>query len=332
MATSEDPPSSREPAPGPDEQQTPPPGDASTDASNPLRWQNILAAVAAAAGSAAWVSAVGSGVMGARLENAGMPVGSTLALMPAEQRFAIGASYLIAPLFVGLVGFLADVALTTQMAREKEKEKEKERRADGSSAASTGPRLLVWCRDRFREATLKGSFRRRLAAVMIALGGVVGAWLLEPPSPLLYLLQIGAIIIALTLVYVFGPGEGETPSERGAVFLLALVLAGVLAFAFEQRRDPKFDFTAVRFKDSGGPPLAGYYVTTTSNAVLLITLGWHSEKDVYARSFFLGRITAVSTDDIERLWIGPNAVKYALDDYCEQKRIALNAVVFEPAD
>src|SRR5687767_6489653 len=87
------------------------------DASDPLGWQSILAAVAAAAGSAAWVSAVGSGVIGARLDNAGMPVESVLALMPAEQRFAVGVGHLLAPLFVGLVGFLADLALTVRTGR-----------------------------------------------------------------------------------------------------------------------------------------------------------------------------------------------------------------------
>ncbi|MDX6670270.1 MAG: hypothetical protein QOI91_633, partial [Solirubrobacteraceae bacterium] len=84
-----------------DSTETPPPVGA-------LSWQPILVAAATAAGGAAWVASVGSTVIAVRLENAHLPAASVVALMSAEHRFAIGASYLIAPLFVGFVGFLAD--------------------------------------------------------------------------------------------------------------------------------------------------------------------------------------------------------------------------------
>jgi hypothetical protein len=71
-------------------------------------WQHVVAVVAAAAGGAAWVSAVGSAVVGLRLENADLPVESVVALMSAEHRFTIGGGYLLAPMFVGLVGFIVD--------------------------------------------------------------------------------------------------------------------------------------------------------------------------------------------------------------------------------
>ncbi|MGH2797695.1 MAG: hypothetical protein ACRDM0_08505, partial [Thermoleophilaceae bacterium] len=53
-----------------------------------------------------------------RLENAGMPIESVVSLMPAEQRFAIGVSHLLAPLFVGLLGFL--VGLGAHRAQEQD--------------------------------------------------------------------------------------------------------------------------------------------------------------------------------------------------------------------
>jgi hypothetical protein len=133
--------------------------------------------------------------------------------------------------------------------------------------------------------------------------------------------------MALVVVYVFGSGQGKAPSERGAVFLLVLVLAGVIAFGFERARDAEFDFAAVAFKGSGNPPVAGYYVTTTSKAVLLITLGGQTDENGCPKSEALGRITALPDDAVERVWIGPRKVKYAATDYCSRKRVALSAIV-----
>jgi len=63
--------------------------------------------VAAAAGGAAWISALGSAIVAQRLDSVDLPVESVVALMSPEHRFVIGAGYLVAPIFVGLVGFLA---------------------------------------------------------------------------------------------------------------------------------------------------------------------------------------------------------------------------------
>ncbi len=293
-------------------------GMAAANESSPLSWQNILGAVAAAAGSAAWVSAVGSGVMGARLDNAGMPVESVLAFMPAEQRFSIGVSHLLAPLFVGLIGFLADWAHTGGT-------------TTPTRSASTEPASEARYLSRLRSEVLspsrfRNSQRRQLAAGTIAVGALIGFAMLEPPSLWLYLLQIAAIVFALTVVYVFGSAQGRGTSERGAVFLLVLVLAGVIAFAFEQAWGSQFDFAAVSFKEPDAPPLAGYYVTTTSGAVLLITLGDERDPDGCPSNRDLGRITAVPDDQIKRVWIGPREVKFGLGSYCEQKQIALSAI------
>ena len=73
-----------------------------------VSWRQVVAAVAAAAGGAAWVSAVGSGAVALRLRQADLPIEPVVALMSAEHRFAIGAGILIAPLLAGFIGFLAD--------------------------------------------------------------------------------------------------------------------------------------------------------------------------------------------------------------------------------
>ena len=86
-------------APGPASIGTKPPSnEMASDPSNPeASWQQVVAAVAAAAGGAAWVSTVGSAIVGLRLESVDLPVEATVALMSAEHRFVIGAGFLVAP-------------------------------------------------------------------------------------------------------------------------------------------------------------------------------------------------------------------------------------------
>jgi hypothetical protein len=79
-----------------------------------VKWQRVVTAVAAAAGGAAWVSAVGSGVVALRLREADLPTEPVVALMSTEHRFAIGAGILAAPLLAASIGFLADSVLTSQ--------------------------------------------------------------------------------------------------------------------------------------------------------------------------------------------------------------------------
>ena len=284
------------------------------DDTRTLGWENILTAIAAAAGSAAWVSAVGSGVMGARLENAGMPVQSVLALMPPEQRFAIGVNHLLAPLFVGLVGFLADWVLTS-------------RRKAPDHPTGPGDWRSRLTKDVFNVKRFRRSPRRRLAAATIVVGALLGLLLLEPPSLWLYLLQIAAIVVALVGVYVFGSAQGTGTTERGIVFVLVLVLAGVIAFAFERVAGDRFDFAAVRFKEASAAPIAGYYVTTTADALLLVTLGDEDDPERCPPDRGLARITAVPDDQIERVWIGPRDVEFGLARYCAQKAVALRSIV-----
>jgi hypothetical protein len=63
-------------------------GSTDDSAKQDVNWQQVVAAVAAAAGGAAWVSAVGSGVVALRLREADLPIEPVVALMSTEHRFA----------------------------------------------------------------------------------------------------------------------------------------------------------------------------------------------------------------------------------------------------
>jgi hypothetical protein len=301
--------------------------------SEPIGWQAILGAVATAAGSAAWVAAVGSAIVGLRLENAKVPAQSVVALMPTEHRFALGASYLIAPLFVGLVGFLADWALTAHWASKGEpgSDTSPPRSTDARHESRPGHPIkrapAKWASNAQRRPEAKRErlwARAPFAAGTVALGTVAGIVLLRPPLVWLFLLQIAAIGCVVTVVALLSPGEGTLTHERVVVFLLVLVIAGVFAFAFERLRTPEFDFAAVGLNDNSW--VTGYYVTTTSNAVLLITLGRADDRNACPAALSRRQVTVLPTDQIGRLWIGPRDVQVSPHEFCKQSQKALQGL------
>jgi hypothetical protein len=267
-------------------------------------WQHVVAVVAAAAGGAAWVSAVGSAIVGLRLDNAGLPVESVVALMSAEHRFAIGAGYLIAPLFVGLIGFAVDWLIlkrwpdpaATQAARESGdagSDKETRKRAD-----QTWWNPRTW-------ASL-GAKRTGAAIVAIIAGIVVGVLLLHPPEPGVFILQgvaLLAIVVVSLRVYGHRGSDHHRLDERVIVFVSVIVIAGAIALGYEQLfADATFDAADVQLRD--GASVEGGYITTTDTAVLLITPGGD----------FCPAITAVRRDQIEQVSLGPTEREIRVDD------------------
>lgn len=147
---------------------------ASTDSSR-LSWPQLAGAVAAAAGGAAWVSAIGSAVMGIRLANARMPVESTVALMSSEHRFAIGAGSLTAPLFVGLVGFLVDWVWIEDI-------RARRRRAMIGTRKQDGPSVAGKERGKGRALLTPRRYERALLAIAATVvGALIGLVVLQPP-------------------------------------------------------------------------------------------------------------------------------------------------------
>ena len=147
-----------------------------------VSWRQVVAAVAAAAGGAAWVSAVGSGVVALRLRQADLPIEPVVALMSPEHRFAVGAGILVAPLLAGTIGFLADWGFGKQV----------------------GPR------------------KRELAAAGTVLAATALVYfLLEPPLKTL-LFQAVAVAVTVPIAFEFLPDDREKRhgfTERLVVFL-----------------------------------------------------------------------------------------------------------------
>ena len=206
-----------------------------------MKWQQVVTAVAAAAGGAAWVSAVGSGVVALRLREADLPIEPVVALMSTEHRFAIGAGILAAPLLAASIGFLAD---------------------------------SVWAsEDRVTERGDKQIRRLRqgLAVITVVLGLVLVYYVLNPPRETLALEGL-AVVAAVALAFELLPDDADTRhgfKERVALFLAVLVGAGVGAIIAEGLESPSFDEARITVRDQS--VVTGGYITSTDNAVVLTT-------------------------------------------------------------
>ena len=251
-------------------------------AQSDVKWQQIVTAVAAAAGGAAWVSAVGSGIVALRLRQADLPVEPVVALMSTEHRFAIGAGILAAPLLAASIGFLVDWLLTPTDRVTPHKKDEQVRR------------LWRWVLD---VALFLGVRRLRqgLAAVTVLLGLVLVYLILRPP-PVTLALEGFFVVVAVALAFQFLPdeaGKRHKFQERLVVFLSVLVGAGVGAIIAESFESPSFDEAKITIRDQS--LVTGAYITSTDHAVVLST-----RCEV---------IEAVPRDRIERISVGPGEVK-----------------------
>ena len=240
-----------------------------------------MAAVATAAGGAAWVSAVGSGVVALRLRQADLPIEPVVALMSAEHRFAIGAGILIFPLLAGLIGFLADWVAGREPA--------------GDSEETTPSEETIGSKD--KAAREKGDRRRRqcLAAGTVVGGGALVYLTLRPSFETLAF-GIAAVAIAVPIAFEvlhWARVERHGFYERLAVFLVVLVAAGAGAILAEVHGSPSFDETEIRIRDQAAP-ITGGYITSTEHSVVL--------------SPRCEVIEAVPRDRIERISVGPSVV------------------------
>lgn len=206
--------------------------------SSEFSWQQLVTAVAAAAGGAAWVSAVGSGVVALRLKRADLPVEPVVALMSAEHRFAVGAGLLVVPLLAGLIGFLADWAIA----------------GDPNTVSHR---------------------KRQLLAVGTLLGGAVAVRVVLKPAWDTFTAECLAIVIAVPIAFHFmhkkEPQKRHTFDERLVVFLTVIGAAGAGAiFAEALLGSPSFDEALVSVRTQP-QPIAGGYITSTDRAVVLAT-------------------------------------------------------------
>jgi hypothetical protein len=204
-----------------------------------VSWQQIVAAVASAAGGAAWIATVGSGVVAIRLREAGLPVEPVVALMSPEHRFAIGAGILTAPLLAGLVAFLADWA---------------------------------WAGDPQKTPHWQ---RQLLAAGTVIAGIVFASVVLDPPDETIVAEGI-AVTLAVVLALHLLKREPELRqdrhrfSERLVILLSVVVAAGIGAVLAETMRSPLFHDVSITIQDDH-EPVEGGYITSTDYAVVVAT-------------------------------------------------------------
>jgi hypothetical protein len=212
-----------------------------TPPTNELTWQRVATLVAAAAGGAAWVSAVGSGVAALRLNRADLPVEPVVALMPAEHRFLLGAGLLILPLIAGLVAFFVD-----------------------------------WAIARARDSQKVPLRKRQLLAVGTFLAGASFAYLFfDLPIQTLLIETLAVVIAAVIALHVF-EDRRHSFHEALIVSLAVLGAAGAGAVIAESPRMARlwhsatFDQAELTIRGQS-PSVTGGYITSTEHAVLLTT-------------------------------------------------------------
>jgi hypothetical protein len=209
-----------------------PAGNATT---SDIKWQQVVTAVAAAAGGAAWVSAVGSGVVALRLRQADLPVEPVVALMSPEHRFAVGAGILTAPLLAAFIGFLID-----------------------------------WAADRPPREKARTHRRQAIAAASVLVAAVALYVLLKPPLKT-FLIESVAVAVTVPIAFHFLPQEPEKRhgfNERLVVFVSVLAAAGAGAVAAQTFGSPSFDEAEITLRDQR-VPVSGGYITSTEQSVVL---------------------------------------------------------------
>lgn len=206
-------------------------------------WRPIVSLVAGAVGGAAWVSTVGSGIVGIRLSKANLPSESVVALMSPEHRFVIGAGYLIVPLLAGGLVFLADI-------------------------------LLV-------NANREDSLRAVAALVLVTLGYMIALFVLDGRRGEVTG-QWAATVVILTLIIWMDQHPCNLLHEQVIVFLTTLVVVGAISLWAETTRSPVFEQVAITLKDKSSIT-DRYYVTTTENSVVTASLEHCQAIDVVPR-------------------------------------------------
>jgi hypothetical protein len=206
-------------------------------------WRQVVVGAATAAGSVAWVSAIGSGIMALRLGNAHLPIEPVVALMSPEHRFAVGAGILAGPLLAGFFAALVDWFVCTRR-------------------------------------TIDTRHRQHLALLTIVLSAPVGYAVLRPP-PLIFVAQVAAVVVTVTIALAHLPVERHISGrvippvaphsfrERVIVFLAVLVSAGAVSVVAERIGPTRFDVASITVRDSADP-VEGGYITSTDYAVLVV--------------------------------------------------------------
>lgn len=203
-------------------------------------WTLIAKVVGAVAGGVGWVAVVGTAVLWIRFNDVDAPATQSVALLPTDLRFVVGARYLVPPLILALAAFVALWLLRTSGTEE------------ARNATGTTPRGLV------------------ALLVAMALIGVVAmafAQRLATGSRFALVAICAAFVVVTWLVVKRLSGFG-----RGGwgLFLCVAVFAGIYALVLALGRPERLDLAVVLRTDRSA--IGGYYVAKAGDAVYLLTL------------------------------------------------------------
>jgi len=202
-------------------------------------WTLVLKLVGAVVGAAGWVAVVGSAVLWIRFNDVGAPASQTVALLPPDLRFVVGARYLVLPLVLALLAFVA-LWLMRDPAT-----------ASGRNARGRVPPGLL------------------PLLIGIALVGIV-AMALTNVSFGSRLVLIG-ICVAFVVVTVLVVRRLSGFGRAGwGLFVCVAVFAGAYALATALGKPERFDLAVVLRTDHSA--IGGFYIAKASDAVYLLTL------------------------------------------------------------
>lgn len=278
----------------------------------------VLAVLGGVVGSAAWASLVGGVVLATRYSGIGIPPGPTVALVPTELQWQVGARFIVLPLALALVALL----------------------------------LLLYLRlpdDNRRRRNLPGSKPRGLRVILFvgAMGGAGAGVLSNVDSGLPCAIVVAAPLAAAIAAYsAIQRASGFT--QAGLILFTAVgICAGVVATAYEIGRPARLDLAVVLRSD--GSAIGGFYVAKTDNAVYMVTptiIGASTTAKTAqqqplpdgatrcpagsvakrltgaAPRCYVNELVAIPADQVGKVLVGPRSVRVGVEGFNAARRLA----------
>ena len=296
-------------------------------------WKTRLEVLAAAAGTAVLIEFVGGAVIYLRFEDANIPAGQTVAALPKEFLFAVGARFIVPLALFGLlaVGFLLVLADRGEP-QETEADKhdpppppalrESARLEQYAGQAGDKPPERAWQLLEPPAAPppeagpnppgeLPNGFRRVLVALFAFF--VVAALIADVRFVLTLIL---IVLAALLLLGASFATKQATSIDAAAwtVFLLSVVFGTMIALARTVRVPVKLDIGAVE-RTKGTPYIGGFFLARTDKSVYLVT---RSEPGTGGT-----QVRVIDNDTVTQLAYGPSGVEVDAAGFDRADRLAL---------
>jgi hypothetical protein len=285
-------------------------------------WKAIAGIVAAVAGTGGYVSALGTAIVWARMNNIGIAADTSAALVPTDLRLVLGVRWTLLPAVVALAAFLLLVI-----------RREHGDTPEGGNRRGHLPRGFGWVVGIF---VLAG-----LAATIVSEVSVLGR---------VVMLAITGAFALLTYLWV---QKAEGFAQAGVIIFVTMALgSGGLAFTYELTHPPRLDLAVVVRTD--GIALGGYYFAKANDAVYLVTAGQPGglrpagrtgalphvaekrcdEKTKFPlarvgswnRGCYVVQLTSTPADKVDSLMIGPAQQQVRPAGFSAARRLAATAL------